>query len=526
MHRPKRQQSLFSSPPEAPSPRRVLVIWLPDFRLERCGWAREEPAVLAAGRRGVLRVIAATPAAARRGIRPEMRVSEACALVPELGLEILHDDGPLPADGSAEERRDLRALARLLLPFTPAFGTLPPQGIAADITDTAALSGGERALMQGAVGRIRDAGHRCIAVTCASPRGGLALARSLKGDAVIPPGGMADALAPLPLARFDAPPALLARLAELGVQTAGDLAVLPRAAIAGRFGREGLVLRRLAAGEALGAPIGAGLAGDDGEHHALMPAPVARLEALLACCIPLVEALSEQLAAREQAATRLRLRLTLDDGHERLIFAQPAAPRRDADGLARLLRQKLYDLTLTAPVIEVGLAAVGRCPWQPTQSGLTGISRDAPAGLPALLARLTEHLGEDAIFRPRLEDRHRPEEGWAPERFLTGGLTAPASGDDVLRARARPAVLLPRPRRLLLEVDPEGAPRAVELEGRWRRVRDRIGPERLTGSWWEPDPLDRDYYRLALAARGRAGRSPWIYQDRRDGSWWLHGWFD
>jgi len=529
MNRPKRQQTLFSSPPSAPAGptiRRVLVLWLPDFRLERCGWSADEPAALAAGLHGVLRVLAVTPAAARRGIRPRMRVSEACALEPDLGLEILHSDGVLPAAGSPEERRDLRSLARLMLSFTPAFDALPPQAIVADITDTVDLFGGDRALLGEAARRVRDAGHRCVGVVGESARGGLALARSRQADAVIPPGGMADALAPLPLGRFDAPAPLLARLAELGVHTAGDLAALPRAAVSGRFGREGLTLRRLTAGEALGSPIGAGVAGGDGEHRALLPAPVTRVAPLLACCDPLVEALCESLADREQAATRLQLRLTLDDGDERLLYARPAAPRRDAAGLARLLRQTLYDLTLTAPVIEVGLAAVGRCPWSARQSGLDGVAPDAPDALPALLARLAERLGEDAIFRPRLADRHRPEEGWAPERFLPSGLCEPTSGDDALRARARPAVLLPRPRRLLMQLDPGGSPRAVELDGRWRQVRERVGPERLTGAWWEPEPLDRDYYRLALIARDRAGRSPWIYQDRRDGSWWLHGWFD
>jgi protein ImuB len=513
MARANRQYSLFA--PRARPARRALVLWLPGFRLERCGWGADELAALVDSSAG-LRVVAVTPAAARRGVRPGERAAGALARLPELELECL--DGAADPAGAAEERQDLRALARLLEIVSPEVGALPPAALAADIGGTAGLLGGEGACAQLAAARLREAGHRCVAVVADSVEGALALARWRGRDAVVPAGELGAALAGAPLGCFDAPAALLARLAELGVERAGDLTALPRASVAARFGRAGLALARAAGGAA---PPGERLVSGEvepGEHRVELPS-VGRVDVLLAYLEPLVEALSEELCAAEQAAARLRLRLQLDDGGEALIFARPASPRRDPEGLGRLLAARLERERLAAPAVAAGLSAVARCPWTGAQPGL--LDRREVAELPGLLGRLEEALGEGALMRPRLEERHRPEEGWSPERFLP---RRSAPRDPGLR-RARPAMLLRRPQRLCLELDERGAPRRVELDGRWRRVRAAAGPERLSTGWWEDEPLDRDYYRVALAA-GQTARCPWIYRDRRDDTWWLHGWFE
>ncbi len=158
-------------------------------------------------------------------------------------------------------------------------------------------------------------------------------------------------------------------------------------------------------------------------------------------------------------------------------------------------------------------------PADSTRLGSEGPLRGARPGLSELLAQLADRLGPEALLRPVPSDRLRPEEGWTS---ASPGLRR--SPDRRALSPCRPSLLLPSPPPLRLRTDAVGTPAALLLGGRWRRVRAAAGPERLTGRWWEAQPLDRDYYRLVLA--GPPGRAPWVYRDRRDGSWWLHGWFD
>ena len=46
------------------------------------------------------------------------------------------------------------------------------------------------------------------------------------------------------------------------------------------------------------------------------------------------------------------------------------------------------------------------------------------------------------------------------------------------------------------------------------------GPERIEDLWWQ-QPVSRDYY----IARGRGGQYYWLFHDRRQRCWYLHGLF-
>jgi protein ImuB len=70
-----------------------------------------------------------------------------------------------------------------------------------------------------------------------------------------------------------------------------------------------------------------------------------------------------------------------------------------------------------------------------------------------------------------------------------------------------------------------GAPSVVWWRGRRMPVSRAVGPERLSGDWWQ-DVYRRDYWRC------EAGESEFVvYVDRGRGAadgapWYLHGWYD
>jgi protein ImuB len=47
------------------------------------------------------------------------------------------------------------------------------------------------------------------------------------------------------------------------------------------------------------------------------------------------------------------------------------------------------------------------------------------------------------------------------------------------------------------------------------------GPERIEQGWWDGMDISRDYY----PACNPAGSRLWLFQDRRDRQWYLHGVF-
>src|SRR5262249_3531259 len=133
-----------------------------------------------------------------------------------------------------------------------------------DISGCAHLFGGEAALRRDLLGRLRAHGFAVRAAIANTVGCAWATARHgisdqslpqrgrVVGEAdrmgehddphIVPPGGMRDALAPLPIAALRLPPDVVALLGQVGLKRIADVLALPRAALAARFGTE-LVLR-------------------------------------------------------------------------------------------------------------------------------------------------------------------------------------------------------------------------------------------------------------------------------------------
>jgi len=505
-----------------------LVAWLPAFRLERCGWEARDKVALIAPEKNAMRVQAVTPGASTLGIRVGMGAAEARALVPELAFEVFEERDPL------DEAQDLAELSQLLEVLSP---SITPRidhrdAISVDITDTAPLFGSEQACLDRTVDVLGDVGHRCRVVIVDGDRAGAAdAARALAIEhdqhRIVPVGGLADALAQLPVPRLRCSLALEEGLRAVGVRTLGELARLSAASVACRYGSEGLALLQLARADRV--PLLDTLepsereACDGPSVRAQLTAPAVRAEAVQAILDSLLERLCEALQATERAAVRLQLRLVLEDAPDTLLSIRLGRPARDPATVGTLIRRRLEDLQVSAPVVEAGLDVLESCAYHGRQHGLLDRS-EALEPLPELLARLVDALGEDALFRPQAADVHRPEAAWVPAPFA---LTRPGQlfrhePSEPLSELPRPTLLLPEPRPLRVQLDGAGLVVGVEVEGRWVKATRGLGPERLCGEWWTLDPFERDYHRVALSD----GRLAWIFLDRETGDWWLHGWFE
>src|SRR5215211_851066 len=308
---------------------RMVVVWCPDWPVVAAGAPPGSlTAVVHANR-----VVACSPAARAEGVHPGLRRREAQSRCPELEL-LAHD----PA-------RDARAFEPVLVAveqLTPWVEVLHPGSCAFPARGAARYHGGEPSLVAtltaavhaGLGGRgacrvgIADGTFAAgLAARRAGAEGGLSQAGLVgRHGVIVPPGGSRAFLAPFPVATLDRPD-LADLLVRLGLRTLGDLAALPRADLATRFGPEGARAARLAAGLDEH-PRGARRPPPDLRVAAELDPPADRVDVAAFTAKVLADELVARLDHLGLACTRLRIEAGTDQGEtlSRVWRYDPVAP--------------------------------------------------------------------------------------------------------------------------------------------------------------------------------------------------------
>lgn len=238
---------------------------------------------------------------------------------------------------------------------------------------------------------------------------------------IVPRGGEAAWLAPLPARLLTPDPDVRARLVRFGLRRIGAVAELPRSALVARFGDEGARIHARANGEEV-VPFRPRRAPERLALAVPIEPAVGDLEPLRFVLHRVAAALGDQLLARGAAAGQARLGLGLD-----LAFAPagtPAAmrveqrfpePTAEAEAIERLLFARLERTPPPAPVarLELELAGVGPAGGQQLPLFVPQAARNARLGWQ--LARLALTFGEDRVRRVELADPGAPlpERRWA-----------------------------------------------------------------------------------------------------------------
>lgn len=459
------------------------------------------PLVVTAGRQTGAEVLAASPEARRLGIRPGCSLAHARALCGALRVR-------RASPARMESAR--QALQDVALSFSPR-AELPPPGPDAppleavaclDAEGVGTLFGSERrfasALLAraerlGLPGRVGIAGSRRVArIAAGIPEPGAAES----GFRVVPPGGEAEFLAPLPLSALEPPPALADALARLGLRRIGDLAALPPAAVGQRLGVPGAELQRLARGEIREPPLPRCEAGEL-EEALDLEQPVERLESLLFALRGALGRLLLRLTARGLAAGGLELELALGGRRRDVRRAGLAAPSSDLRVLLRLIRTALESRPPEDAVEGLRVRALP-APPRHDQLDLWRPAGPAPAALDALLAELASLCGADRVGAPA------PDPGWRPDGIALLPFRPPRPGDppaEVLAGESSPPLALralrpPLPARVRCRA---GRPTFLESALARGAVVRCAGPWRTTGRWWSREErFALDHYELEI----------------------------
>ncbi|MGH7044986.1 MAG: DNA polymerase Y family protein [Stellaceae bacterium] len=476
----------------------------------------------AAGRR---LLAAVNPAAAAAGLAPGMPLADALSFLPGLAAAAAE-----PATDAAA----LRQLAEWCSRYSPWTAPDGCDGVRIEITGSAHLWGGEASLAADLAARLDRRGLACRITIADTLAAAWALARfAPAGDriAILPAGETCAGLAALPVEALRLDLATAQGLRRVGLKRVGDLAAMPRAALARRFGE--VVMRRLdqAQGD-LPEPLSPLGEAPVRRMRLSFAEPIADPADLARATERLTADLAGRLALEGAGARRLDLAFHRVDGRVERIRLGTARPSRDPHHLAALFTERLDTVDPGLGIEDVILAAFAVEPLPAEQLGLAGSPRSiaSDGGIAPLLDRLGNKLGLDALYRIEPRASHIPER--ASVYVSPTASAADAQWRDLSGKPPRPIRLLDPPQPIeaawLLPDDP---PFRFTWRHRPHRVTRADGPERISGEWWRPGAPDcvnaiRDYYRV----EDEDGRRFWLFRAGLAGSdhrprWYVHGLF-
>ena len=379
-------------------------------------------------------------------------------------------------------REALEAVAAWMGRYTPRVSLEPPAALVAEVAGSLRLYGGAGSLSRAIRAGLTALGFEATLAFAPTARAALWRAAG---------GGLS--LERLPVEVLGLEDGKLKLLGGLGIRELGALLRLPRAGIARRFGQQLVDDLDRALGK-LPEPRKLYVPPPRFEARLELPAPVAEAGAALFAARRLLAGLEGFLAARHAGVRRFTLELLHAKGAATALEVGLAAPARNAEHFARLLRERLEDKgrqPLAAPAEGVRLSAGELAPLAGSSRSLLGREQESGEDWLRLIERLQARFGEEAVHGLALYPEHRPELAWRKSGKSESG---PATG-------ARPLWLVEPPRTL--------------AEGDFELL---AGPERIESGWWDGEEVRRDYF----VARARDS-FVWVYRDHQ--GWRLHGIF-
>lgn len=515
------------------APIRALVVWTPDWPVQAAirEVALPADAPIALIEKGV--VHACSPAARAEGVRRGLRMREAQSRSATLVV--------LPYD-AALDARAFEPLLAALEAGVPTVQVVRPGIVVARAQGPTRYYGGEREAALAVLGLLEAAGAGDVRVGVAD--GPFAAEQAARASThrerirIVPPGTSAAFLAPLPVGLLGLPE-LAALLTKLGVRTLGGFAALGEAQVRDRFGPEGAVAHRVAAGLDPRRVVPRIAPADRSRTVAFEP-PLDRVDQIAFALRQTAEGFLGALTAERLVCTGLLVTVRGERGetssrtwlHPRSFTALDVIDR---------VRWQLHgagsggEAGLTSAVAEVMLEPASLDDAANHEAGLWGGGPDER--IHHALSRVQSMLGHAAVLTPtigggRLADDRRVLVPWGeraePERPADRPWPGRLPGFSPASVFAdHPVVQVIDPAGAPVLVDERGAlsapPAGFAPPGRGERltVAAWAGPWPLEERWWDPASA-RSVHRLQVTV---ADGSAWLLCLERD-AWWAEARYD
>jgi len=420
--------------------RRIMYLWLPRWPIDRRRLsprknigapAEEAPFATVADAAGRRLLAAVNPAATAAGLAPGMPLADALSFLPRLATALAKP---------AEDAAALRRLAEWCGRYSPWTAPDGADGVRIEITGSAHLWGGERALAADLAARLDRRGVASRIVIADTLGAAWAMARFAEASAsvvILASGQLRAALASLPVEALRLDPITAQGLRRVGLKRAGDLYAMPRDALARRFGETVARLLDQALDE-MPEPLSPLGEVPSRRVRLSFAEPITEPADLMLATERLTADLVPRLAREGTGARRLDLGFYRVDGRVERIRIGTAHPSRDPRHLAALFRERLDTVDPGLGIEDMILAAHAVEPLPAEQIGLPGhTAGNETGGIAPLLDRLGNRLGLDALSRLEARESHIPERA---SLRVQPHLTLPIPTDQVRGLKAHDAM--------------------------------------------------------------------------------------
>ncbi|MDG1311791.1 MAG: DNA polymerase Y family protein [Porticoccaceae bacterium] len=477
-----------------------LETLLPQVPIEQA----QKPIAVVSLQKNIQRVLCCNTQAAAWGIEPNLSISTALALCPE--LEVL----PRQIE---QEQQLLQQLALVAYSFSPVviltdFGLFNhSSGLWLEISGCYKLFKGYDALLRELDYRLRFQSITAVNGIGQNPLAAKLLCgpdfeTQLPDQTEIQRRLLSTDLSLLEINRKQQQ-----SFKQLGLNTVGDLLALPRSALSRRFNAELMLTIAQLNNEK---PFNAPRFQPANSFRDLIQNPqgIFNKESLLFPMKTLLQHLCQYLMARQCHCREIEWHFEPLIGESQKMQIQLSGSQNNWSTLLMLSRLQLERLELPLSIEQIILHVDQfiEAPMGVFNLDLFDNQKTAQQSC-ELIDSLNARLGIDALSQPILNQDYLPEQA---STLATPGKHSNTSLNEKLKA--------PQPLWLLTD------PAPVHLRNKklyWRQPLTIIsGPERLCGNWWQAEQ-QRDYY---LACDSNGARY-WLFRETSSQRWFVHGLF-
>ncbi|TCO70713.1 Y-family DNA polymerase [Chromatocurvus halotolerans] len=444
------------------------------------------------------RLLCMNDSSAACGLQPGMGIATARTLCGEQGLQLLERD-------PAAEARCLQELCCWAYGITPNLYPWRGDCLLLEIGGSLRLFGGLHSLLRQIDRELGQRRYHVNSGVAATPKAAWLLTFAPTDIALDPGRALELRLAPLPLSLLAPLAPGIDALERAGLRTLGDLLDLPASALGKRCGQTlvsvlGQITGRIHDREADFRPP------STFSDSYLFGYDIGNLQEMQPAITLLLQSLQHFLHNTQQQTREIHWHFICADRRRQSLSVRASEGMTSARHwrlltTARMERQTLIEgvetIVLESPQLE--------CATQ-VSADLFGHADDEP--LESLPDRLRNRLGLPAVQHVAPRSEHLPE-------FAVQCTAEPASMRHTSHAHTslRPFWLLPQP---------QPARQQDSQTLYWNGLLTLVcGPERIEDGWWHR-PASRDYF----VAKNALGEAFWVFFDRIERQWFVHGIFD
>ncbi|MEV4822811.1 DNA polymerase Y family protein [Micromonospora sp. NPDC049274] len=403
------------------APIRTLLLWCPDWPVLAAEIVDGVPATEAVAVLHANRVVACSERARAEGVRRGLRKREAQGRCPQLTV-IEYDPG--------RDARAFEPVVAALEELVAGVEVVRPGACAVAARGPSRYLGGEEAAAERLIEHVAQS---CLVESQVGIADGVfAAGLAARAGRVVAPGGTPAFLAGMPVEALGRS-ALADLLRRLGVRTLGDFAALPAGDVLARFGFDGALAHRLAAGRDH-RPLAVRQPPTDLTVTSTYDEPIDRVDAAAFAARALAEQLHDRLAGHGLACTRLGIEAVTEHGqelhrvwrHDGLLTAAAIADRVrwQLDGWLSGSngRAGARPARPTAGIIRLRLIPDGVLAQAGLQTGLWGETGEERERAHRALSRVQGILGPEAVVTAVLGGGRSPADQvrlvpWGDERL-------------------------------------------------------------------------------------------------------------